>query len=283
MAPGLGPFTAARIREQFAGRSLMTLTERELADELDLSDVDARRITQALASVDAWAELRRLRRLDGRITAPGGAGWPSGLDSMDPPPPALWYRGPAPSDERTVAIVGSRRCGTTAIGRTEVLARTLASQGWTIVSGGAMGADAAAHRGALRAGGRTIVVLGAGLAHAGPGQNERLFDAVLEAGGTIASEWPVDTTPTPGRFPRRNRIIAGLSRAVIVTAAARRSGSAITARYAAEHGARDIGVIPGAPEDPEYAGCLALARDGAIVVRDAEDVLELLGTNDATL
>jgi DNA processing protein len=173
-----------------------------------------------------------------------------------------------------VAIVGSRGC--TNYGRriTEQLAGGLSRAGYTIVSGLARGIDAVAHAAALKAGGRTIAVLAGGLSRIYPPEHADLAVAIEHA-GALMSEAPMAAEPLPQMFPSRNRIISGLSLAVIVTEASDRSGSLITARHAAEQG-RDVLVVPGPVDSPASAGCLRLLRSGAMLIRNVDDALEVL-------
>jgi DNA processing protein len=193
-----------------------------------------------------------------------------------PDPPPLLYVGGSlhVSDELAVAVVGARR-GTPA-GRlmTERLATGLAEAGFTIVSGLARGVDAAAHRGALAAGGRTIAVLGCGLGRTYPPEHQRLREQIEEH-GAVVSELSWDAPPHSGHFPRRNRIISGLSFGVIVTEAAIDSGSLITAKLALEQG-REVCAVPGSVNADTSRGTHALIKEGATLVEQAQDVIEVI-------
>ena len=145
-----------------------------------------------------------------------------------------------------------------------------------MVSGLARGIDTAAHRGALEAGGRTVAVLGSGLRCVYPKENAPVAEAIAAGGGAVVSELPLDAGPWKGNFPRRNRVIAGWGRAVVVVEAGERSGALITARLALEEG-RDVLAVPGHPTWPGAAGTNALLRDGAVIVRHAGDILEEIG------
>ena len=203
----------------------------------------------------------------------GFPGYPPPLASVVAPPPLLYFRGAwAEVDTNAIGIVGSRAC--TAYGRkmAEQLARGLVRAGFTIVSGLARGIDGVAHRAALDAGGRTIAVLAGGLSSIYPPEHADLADAVVKQ-GAVVTETPMTVAPQPGMFPARNRIISGLSRAVIVVEANAKSGALITATHAGEQG-REVFAVPGATDSPASTGCLELIRKGARLVRNADDVIE---------
>ncbi len=211
-----------------------------------------------------------------RFAAPGEADyWPAFLRLADPPV-GVFVRGRRlePGDER-IAIVGSRR--PTATGREVAadLARGLASAGMITVSGGAFGIDAAAHRGALDAGGLTVAVLGSGIDAPHPAGNKPLF-ARIESMGTLVSEYPPGVPAEPFRFPARNRLIAALSRGVVVVEGATKSGTRITAEHAMDLGL-DVFAVPGAVTNPLAETPLGLIREGATMIRGATDLLEDLG------
>ncbi len=201
--------------------------------------------------------------------------YPLRLRTIADPPPLLYVSGSLQeSDELALAVVGARRA--TPAGRviTEHLAHELAGAGFTIVSGLARGVDAAAHRGALAAGGRTVAVLGCGLGRTYPVEHERLRHEIEER-GAVVSELPFDAPPHSGHFPRRNRIISGLSLGVIVTEAAIDSGSLITARLAAEQG-REVFAVPGFVKAETSRGTHALIKEGAALIEQAQDVIDAI-------
>lgn len=223
-------------------------------------------------------EIAELTRLGARLIAGGDEDFPSILRPTPDPPELLFVQGTLDAGpEPAVAIVGSRRA--TPYGRLHAgrLAAELAERGITVVSGGARGIDAEAHRGALRAGGRTIAVLASGLAHPYPSEHAPLFGSIVEAGGAVLTEQPVFVGPRPDLFPRRNRIIAGLALVTIVVEAANRSGALLTARLAVEDLSRDAGCMPGSLDSPWSAGCHRAIREGwAALVTGADDVCEML-------
>lgn len=220
-----------------------------------------------------------LARADASQTTPivaGAAVYPARLAEIIDPPIVLWAAGqshllPVPS----VAIVGSRHATPSGLATARRLARDLARAGLLVVSGLARGIDAAAHEGALDEGGNTIAVLGCGVDIVYPRQHDRLTQRVRQQ-GCLVSELPPGTRPLPRHFPLRNRIISGLSLAVVVVEAAERSGSLITARMALEQG-RDVLAVPGPVVSGCHRGCHALIKDGAGLVETADDVLAALG------
>jgi DNA processing protein len=220
-------------------------------------------------------ELARLRKLGVTVITVCDEAYPAQLRAVADPPPLLYVQGAlAPDDRHAVAIVGARRV--TAGGRifAEELARELAAAGITVVSGLARGVDAAAHRGALAAAGRTIAVMGCGLDRTYPAEH-RALRRDIERQGAVLSELPLGSQPLSHNFPRRNRIISGLALGVVVTEAALDSGSLITARLAAEYG-REVFAVPGSVSSVNSRGPHKLIREGARLVESARDILEEL-------
>jgi DNA processing protein len=203
----------------------------------------------------------------------GGDGWPDRLERLPDPPELLNVIGTLPS-EPLVAVVGSRDADAGMSRFAAALARGLAERGLAVISGGARGIDTAAHEGCLQAGGRTVAVLGSGFDHVYPAGNAPLFRRIA-AGGALVSEFPPATPPSRWTFPRRNRIVAALARAVVVVQASERSGALITAEVARRIGV-PVGAVPGSPADPRSRGCNALIRGGAALVEDVADVLGLI-------
>lgn len=222
--------------------------------------------------------LEDLRSHDAWVLLPGDPGWPEPFGRTKPPLDLLFVRGQLEPARPTIAIVGSRHATHYGLSFATELASALASDGCTIVSGGAIGIDGAAHRGALERG-RTIVVLGGSLDHPYPPQHEPLFEEVLAGGGALVSEAPFGTRPLAGLFPRRNRIIAALSHAVVVVQAARGSGSLITARLARELGV-PVFAVPGAPGDAVAEGTKDLLRSGAQLCLGPEEIRSALGLSE---
>jgi len=202
--------------------------------------------------------------------------YPPALTTIADPPPVLWTRGHVDAlSAAAVAIVGSRGASPYALAVAEQLAGDLAMRGMVIVSGLARGVDSAAHRGALAAGGITVAVLGSGVDVIYPPEHASLA-AAIDATGAVVSELMPGTRPHPRFFPLRNRIISGLSRAVVVIEAGEKSGSLITARCALDQG-RDVLAVPGNILSGRNRGAHALLRDGAKIVESADDILEELG------
>ena len=206
--------------------------------------------------------------------------YPSALRDVADAPPMLWCRGDLTLAERpAVAVVGARDASSLGIRMTRSLARGLAEAGFVVVSGLARGVDAVAHEAALAGG--TIAVTAGGCDVVYPPQNEALMGRIA-GGGLIVSEQPMGLGPQARHFPRRNRIVSGLARAVVVVEAAARSGTLITARTALDQG-REVLAVPGHPFDGRASGCNMLIRDGAVLVRGVEDVLDALEAAGATL
>jgi DNA processing protein len=226
-------------------------------------------------------EVKALDRLGLSIVTLSDSEYPARLKTIHDPPPVLYVSGAlSPADRQAVAIVGSRKA--TAAGRvfTEQLSRELASLGLTVVSGLARGIDAAAHRGALAAKGRTVAVLGCGLDRTYPPEHQALRKQI-ESNGAVIAELPLGSYPHGYHFPRRNRIISGMCVGVVVTEAALESGSLITARLAAEQG-REVFAVPGFVKTETSRGPNGLIKQGATLVEGIEDILpELLPQLDS--
>ncbi len=204
--------------------------------------------------------------------------YPGSLIEIPNPPKIIFYRGVLPiKDEIMVAIVGTRKATRDGRESAREIARNLSDENITIVSGLALGIDGAAHEGALRGNAkRTIAVLGNGLQEIYPRTHERLGKEILESGGALISEYQEGAPALPHHFLLRNRIVSGLSRAVIVIEAPMRSGSLVTAKCALEQG-KEVFVLPGPANHPNYKGSHYLIRNGARLIQDANDVLEDLG------
>ncbi|MCL6704635.1 DNA-processing protein DprA [Pseudomonas sp. T1.Ur] len=202
--------------------------------------------------------------------------YPALLAQISDPPPLLFVAGdPFILEKPQLAMVGSRRASRPGVDTAAAFSRSLAGAGFVITSGLALGIDAAAHQAALDVGGQTVGVLGTGLENFYPQRNRRLAEAMIAQGSAVVSEFPLDAAPHASNFPRRNRIISGLSLGVLVVEASVASGSLITARLAAEQG-REVYAIPGSIHHPGARGCHQLIRDGAALVETVEHILEAL-------
>ncbi|MBL8697402.1 MAG: DNA-protecting protein DprA [Alphaproteobacteria bacterium] len=243
-----------------------------------LPELSARggRPLRPLAARIVETERRRLEKRGGRQLVWGDADYPAALAALGDAPPVLSVLGSvAALAEPGIAIVGARNASASGQRLAAELAAGLAASGRHVVSGLARGIDTAAHRGAGPA--RTVAVLAGGVDVVYPPENAELHAAIVQGGGAVVSEEPFGREPTARHFPRRNRIISGLSRGVVVVEASLRSGSLITARAALEQG-REVMAVPGFPYDPRSTGPNSLIRDGAALVTCVDDVLAALGT-----
>jgi DNA processing protein len=274
LASGIGPRLYGALVEHFGSpRAAAEASGGELAEAPGIGRNSAAKVRRALDEADPEAELARARSAGVELIVAGEPAYPVALTYLVDAPPVLYVRGRLePADAQAVAVVGMRRCSLYGRDQAERLAGGLARTGFTIVSGLARGIDAAAHEGCLAAGGRTVAVLGNGLASVYPQEHRRLADAVAER-GALVSEFPMETGPRAENFPRRNRIIAGLSLGVIVVEAGRRSGALITARLGAELG-KEVFAVPNRVDAPGAAGAHALLKDGAKLVESAADVID---------
>lgn len=276
MVPGVGPRTSRALLDVFG-----TPTRVLGASNTSLRQVDgvgpklAERIARARTEHDPEVELALCRQHGVSLLSLERPGYPPPLTTIPDPPPLLYMRGTYQSvDQLAVAIVGSRRATPYGARIAERLAASLARVGLTVVSGLARGIDEAAHRGALKAGGRSIAVLANGLADVYPPEHADLAKQVV-ASGAIFSEMPMRQQPIAGLFPQRNRIVSGLCLGVVVVEAAPRSGSLVTIQHATEQD-RQVFAVPGPVDSLQSRGCHALIRDGAKLVESVEDVLEEL-------
>ena len=232
----------------------------------------AARPGRIVSAAEAERELAACARIGVRLLAPGETGYPARLAVLDDAPPLLAIRGSRACLMRpALAIVGSRNASGAGQKFAALLARELGQAGFTIVSGLARGIDQAAHRASLASG--TVAVLAGGHDQIYPPEHDGLLAEILAQGGAAISEMPLGHVPRARDFPRRNRLISGLSLGVVVVEAAHRSGSLITARMAAEQG-REVFAVPGSPLDPRAAGTNALIKQGALLIANAADIIE---------
>ncbi len=282
LVEGVGPILGRRLIESFGSpRGVFDSAPGDLERIRGIGATKARTIFRGLhESRDALErELARAGALGVRIVALGEPGYPPLLARTPDAPLVLYARGALPAGENDycVAVVGSRNCSAYGLEQAERFAAALGEAGLVIVSGGARGIDSAAHRAAIRVGARTAAVLGCGLAHCYPPENADLFAQMVERGGCVLSELPMDSPPSAENFPARNRIIAGLSLGTLVIEAPTGSGALITARLAVEEYGREVMAVPGRVDSAASEGSNDLIRKGeAALVARPSDVVEIL-------
>ena len=276
LTPGLGPVRIAALLEHFGSAgAVIRGTSSKFQDVTGIGSGLSSKLAQDLPNIDVQTEIDRASRAGARILALGTPDYPPGLVHIPAAPPILYALGGLTAgDERSVAMVGTRNPNAYGKRVAKQLAEGLARAGITVVSGLARGIDGIAHRAALDAGGRTVAVLGSGLSRMYPPEHAALAEAIAKA-GAVVSECFMEEGPSKGSFPARNRIISGLSRVVVIVQAPRDSGALITATHAAEQG-RTVLVVPGPIDDDAQSGCLHLLRQGAVLCRGVEDILEEL-------
>jgi len=276
MTPGLGPrriMAAMRLLDMPARVFALSLTEIE---GLRLPADAAQFVFEGKARAAAEAEWKLICEHGAGIVTYGCEAYPERLKEIYDPPPVLWARGNVELLGRpSIAVVGTRKPSPYGTGMAEMLARDLAARGMLIVSGMARGVDTAAHKGALAAGRPTVAVWGTGVDVIYPKENKRLAEEMLAAGGAIVSELPIGTFPAPQNFPRRNRIISGMSLGVLVVEASENSGTRVTARCAADQG-RDVYAVPGNVTSRNSWTPNTLIKQGAQLTATWEDVWETL-------
>ncbi len=277
-APGVGPATFIRLLDEFGDTDTLFNGPAPAALPEAL-----RRYLRDPDWAAADRDLTWSQQPGNRILRWGTPEYPALLTEIPDPPPLLFVHGDAALLQGPqLAVVGSRNPTAGGEETAHAFAAHLARIGLTITSGLALGIDAAGHRGALAAGGTTIAVMGTGLDRVYPARHRDLAHEIATAGGALVSEFLPGTQPRPENFPRRNRIISGLSLGTLVVEAVLRSGSLTTARHALEQG-REVFAIPGSIHNPLARGCHALIRQGAKLVETADDILEELGPLAASL
>ena len=272
--PGIGPTAFNKLLARFGSPEAALAASESAWREAGLTDRQISPFSHRDACIDA--DLEWLESSGNGVLLLDSPKYPERLRQIPTPPPLLFTHGDdSLLDYPQLAIVGSRHPTSAGNSNARAFSRHLAAAGLGITSGLAMGIDSAAHEGALEANGVTIAVAGTGLDRIYPARNRKLAHQIA-ATGLLISEFPIGTTAQPSHFPRRNRIISGLSLGTLVVEAARKSGSLITARYANEQG-REIFAIPGSIHNPAARGCHQLIKQGAKLVETAEDILEELG------
>src|SRR5256884_8662959 len=274
MTPGIGPRAAAKLPERFgSAEAVYRATRAELENVRLLPEAVDSIIARDLHE-KAAVEIENVRKLGGDVLVLDDGVYPSLLREIYDPPITLYVKGAWSEclDQPCVAIVGSRKCSTYGQNASLMLARDLAQRGVTVVSGFARGIDAAAHRGAIEAGGRTLAVLGTGIDEIYPRDHKKLSEEVLDGAGAMVTQFPLRTPPVSENFPYRNRIISGLSLGVVVVEAAENSGSLITARLAIEE-KREVFAVPGNITSRNSFGTNYLIKGaGAELVQQWQDV-----------
>ena len=274
MTPGIGPRAAAKLLERFGSAEAVYSATRAELEKLRLLPEAIESIIARDLFVRAEAEIESVRRLGADLLILDDGVYPALLREIYDPPITIYVKGAweACLDQPCVAVVGSRRCSTYGQNAALMLARDLAQRGVTVVSGFARGIDAAAHRGALEGGGRTVAVLGTGMGQYYPRDHKRLADEIIDRGGAVVTQFPLGTPPVAENFPYRNRIISGLSLGVVVVEAAENSGSLITARLAIEQN-REVFAVPGNITSRNSFGTNYLIKGaGAKLVQQWQDI-----------
>jgi len=277
MVPGVGPRIRQALLERFGSpREVFAAEASQLREVSGVGTKTVHQILTARELIDVEGEIALCRENNVDILTDADEAFPRMLREIHDPPSVLFVKGELKKqDAVAVGIVGTRHASQYGLRQAKRLAASLARAGVTIVSGLARGIDAAAHRGALEAGGRTIGVLASGVLKIYPLEHDKLAAEVTDSGALI-SETPANAQPLAGMFPQRNRLISGLSLGVVIVEAAERSGALITARLASEQG-REVFAVPGQIDCRTARGCHRLIRDGAKLVETVDDVLEELG------
>lgn len=273
MTPGVGPRAATKLLERFGSPEGVFAARRAELEQMRVRPETIESLMKREFESAATVELERVKELGGDILILDDGSYPPMLREIADPPITLYVRGDwqACFEQPCVAVIGSRMCSTYGQNASEMLARDLASRGICVVSGLARGIDSAAHRGAIKAGGRTVAVIGTGLDSIYPKENAKLVEEIVASGGAVVSQFPLGTPPIKENFPYRNRIISGLSMGVLVVEASERSGSLITARLATEQG-REVMAVPGNITSRNSFGTNYLIKVGAKLVQQWQDV-----------
>jgi DNA processing protein len=277
LVPGVGPRLRKALLERFGSPAAVWAASKSELQSVDgIGPKIATSIIDSRDEIDVESELQLASEHGIDVLTEIDSEYPRLLREIHDPPGVLFRKGKSlPQDELAIAIVGTRHATRYGLAQAERLAGSLARVGFTVVSGLARGIDAAAHRGALAAGGRTIAVLASGLLEIYPPEHKQLAEEVAK-NGYVVSEAPPRMAPISGAFPQRNRIISGLSVGTIVVEAPVRSGSLITSRHAYEQG-REVFAVPGPIDSRMSRGCHALIKDGAKLVESVDDILAELG------
>jgi DNA processing protein len=273
MISGIGYVKYMALRERFpSADDIRNANRSDLMQVEGIGQTLAERIVGFDWDAELSKELQTAERGGVTILTLQDESYPEMLRDLYDPPLVLYIRGRLPKyPERTVAIVGSRRISAYGEAMTEIITEEASTCGFTVISGLALGTDTVAHRTAVKMAGKTIGVLGGGLMHLHPKENLQLAREMVRGGGAVISEFPLDFPVARVNFPRRNRIVAALSRATLVIEAGADSGALITARQAIEIG-REVFALPGRVDNPQAAGCHKLIKEGAALIESFEDV-----------
>jgi len=278
---GIGPILLKRLQEHFGTlAAAWEATPTQLEAVEGLGEQNIKKVIQARSRLDPESLYQQHTANNPHFWTPADADYPRLLLEIPTLPPLLYYRGTVQPQENqgikpAVGIVGTRDPSDYGRKWTRKISTALAKQGFTIVSGMAEGIDTEAHRACLEAGGRTLAVLGTGVDVVYPPRNQTLYEQIQQQ-GLVLSEYPAGTQPDRAHFPRRNRIIAGLSRAILVMEAPSKSGALITAHLANDF-CRDVYVLPGSLDNPKAIGCLGLLSRGAHIILNEGHLLDMLG------
>ena len=277
MTPGVGPRKATQLLERFGSAENVFHARRPELESLRLKPETIESIIKREFHDKAEEEFAKVKESGGDVLILDDGSYPFLLREIADPPITLYVKGAWQEcfDAPCVAVVGSRRASTYGENASEMLSRDLAANGVCIVSGLARGIDSAAHRGAIKAKGRTVAVLGTGINQIYPKENARLVEEILDSGGAIVSQFPLETPPLRDNFPYRNRIISGLCFGVLIVEASERSGSLITARLAMEQN-REVMAVPGNITSKNSFGTNYLIKSGAKLVQQWQDVVSEL-------
>lgn len=275
MLPKIGPVRVQRLLEEFGSAdAILTANSSKLTKVRGIGEETAKIISSWEDTIDLSGELENAKSRGINVITQSDESYPDPLRHMYDPPLALYVWGEIlPKDKHAMAVVGSRRCTHYGQNTALSLSRDLAASGLTIISGLARGIDTFGHRGALEAGGRTIAVIGSGLAQLYPPENMALAQQIADGNGAVVSEFPLNVPPDKKTFPMRNRIVASWASGVLVIECPQWSGSLITANLAGDMG-KNIYAVPGPIDRPTSAGCNQLIRDGATLVTSAKDILD---------
>lgn len=275
---GFGPLAVCKILHANFDGDIYACSIHELMQQFGLTPKTAKLLFNGLQRVDMLKrEIDLIAKHNIKWTTIIDDDYPAMLKQINGPPTVLYYRGAELGQfEKNFAIVGSREAHHYAEQVVAECVPELLNFGWNIISGGALGADTMAHKHTMQNGGKTVAILGSGLLCPYPRQNIRLFDEIVQNGGSVVSPFAITAEAQARHFPARNRIISGMSQACLVVQAAKRSGASITAEYALQQG-RSVFAVPGSIFDPLSAGCHRLIKEGATPMLSVDDLLIELG------